>query len=94
MRLESLMIGGGRFNAWPTAVEHMLEAPWLGRGAGYENQWFFSMEDYFRWLNYIGNSHNAFLGLFMDYGIAGGSLLSLGWSGALAGSMAKGDCGL
>ena len=75
MRLESLMIGGGRFNAWPTAVEHMLEAPWLGRGAGYENQWFFSMEDYFRWLNHIGNSHNAFLGLFMDYGIAGGSLL-------------------
>jgi hypothetical protein len=72
MRLESLKIGGGRFNAWPLAIDHALETPWLGQGAGYELQWFFAMSPYFEWLNHIGNSHNAFLAIFMDYGAIGG----------------------
>ena len=72
MRLESLAIGGGRFNAWPLALEEVGAQPLLGHGAGYELQWFFAMAPYFEWVNHIGNSHNAFLALVMDYGVVGG----------------------
>ena len=72
MRLGSLAIGGGRFNAWPLALEEVGVQPWLGHGAGYELQWFFAMAPYFEWVNHIGNSHNAFLALLMDYGVVGG----------------------
>ena len=77
MRLGSLAIGGGRFNAWPLALEEVGIQPWFGHGAGYELQWFFAMAPYFEWVNHIGNSHNAFLALLMDYGVVGGLSLFL-----------------
>ena len=52
----------------------------MGHGAGYESQWFLAMAPSFEWVNHIGNSHNAFLALVMDYGVVGGLSL-LGWMG-------------
>ncbi len=80
MRIETLAIGGGWVIAGPRAIESWLEKPWMGHGAGYESQWFLAMAPSFEWVNHIGNSHNAFLALVMDYGVVGGLSL-LGWMG-------------
>lgn len=77
-RFKTILIGGGRFNAWPYALEEASYRPWLGYGAGYEWNWFEAHSPFFIYLDHLGNAHNAFLGLGMDYGIAGGSAL-FGW---------------
>lgn len=74
---DDTLLGGGRFEMWPRAVEAIMESPVLGHGFGTEEHW---MDDANLSEGYFGISqgkymHNSYLGLSYQLGLFGAAVL-------------------
>jgi O-antigen ligase len=70
LRVESLTIGGGRFEAWNVAWDLLRQRPWTGYGFGTEDMLFEQFGVQF--LRHGGAMvHNSYLGLSVQIGILG-----------------------
>jgi O-antigen ligase len=70
LRVESLAIGGGRFEAWNVGWDLLRQKPWTGYGFGTEDMLFEQFG--IRFLKHGGAMvHNSYLGLSLQIGILG-----------------------
>lgn len=70
LRVESLAIGGGRFEAWNVGWDLLRQKPWTGYGFGTEDILFEQFG--VRFLKHGGAMvHNSYLGLSLQIGILG-----------------------
>lgn len=80
LRIETLAQGSGRFVAWNFCWEHIQQYYWLGRGFEYTN-YLFNIPQYVIYLQSLGhqgNAHNSYLTLWLDTGLIGLILFTLG----------------
>lgn len=74
---DDTLMGGGRFEVWPLAVDEIKESPLLGYGFGTEEFWMdeagVSMEEFK--IHQGKYMHNSYLGLTYQLGLVGAAML-------------------
>ncbi|MCC9168224.1 O-antigen ligase family protein [Pontibacter harenae] len=81
-RVDTIEKGSGRTIARDFAWQHIQQSFWVGKGFSYTEYLFHlpESEALFMKLGHIGNSHNAFLTVWLDTGLIGLVLFLLGWA--------------
>jgi O-antigen ligase len=77
-RLETLEEGSGRFVAWNFAWEHIQDRFFVGGGFSHSEYVFRSFGQRLSILGHQGNVHNSYLTLWLDTGLIGIILFTLG----------------
>lgn len=74
---DDTLMGGGRFEMWPVAVDAIKQSPLLGHGFGTEEFWMdeagLSMEEFK--IHQGKYMHNSYLGLTYQLGLVGAAML-------------------
>lgn len=78
-RLETLETGSGRVYAREVAWESIQENYWFSHGFSYNEHILSQYRDYFEQHGHQGNVHNSWLTMWMDTGLIGLILFSVGW---------------
>ncbi|WP_439185739.1 O-antigen ligase family protein [Carboxylicivirga taeanensis] len=71
LRLESIEAGSGRKVAFEHALDKIMEAPFSGNGIGFTEQYFSESKEVLSKKGHVGNVHNSFLSVWLDYGLFG-----------------------
>lgn len=78
-RLETLESGSGRVIAAEVAWKHIHDNYWFSKGFTYNEVILAQYQDYFKMHGHQGNVHNSWLTMWLDTGLIGLILFSLGW---------------
>ncbi|WP_010663476.1 O-antigen ligase family protein [Marinilabilia salmonicolor] len=78
-RLETLESGSGRVFARQVAMENIQKNYWFSKGFSYNELVFSQYADFFEKHGHQGNVHNSWLTMWLDTGLVGLILFSIGW---------------
>lgn len=78
-RLETLETGSGRVVVAEVAWRHIHENYWFSKGFTYNEVILAQYQDYFVQHGHQGNVHNSWLTMWLDTGLIGLILFSIGW---------------